>query len=120
MRFTPTNSATDSKGVGFGMEGNLFAPILFSVFFSILMLIVMFQSGIGREWAVWERYVFAFLPTIFTAAYVLMFFHKRPPRYHKDFWDARIFGGDFRVHNVAERPHPVVLSKQATVARMRR
>jgi hypothetical protein len=113
MRVTPTNSATDSKGVGFGLEGNLFAPILLSIFVCVGILFFFFQTGTGADWPVGVRYGIAFSPTVLTALYVIIFFNRRPPRFHHDFWDGLILGGDFYVNHKPSRPHPVVLTKAA-------
>lgn len=113
MRITPTNSATDSKGVAFGLEGNLFIPVVVSVMLSIVMLAAILSNPAAREWPVWGRYMASFSPVFVTIAYILYFKHRRPPRFDRDCFDQWLGGPSFLHRRTAKKTHPIHAAREA-------
>lgn len=101
MRQTNTNSGTDSRGVAFGLEGNLYIPVVVSVIVSIVLLSLMMGDG-PWKWAVIPS------PIVLTLGYVLVFVHQRPARFQNDYFNQWIFGPAFNSRpNRRRLKHPL-------------
>lgn len=112
MRITSTNSATDSKGVAFGLEGNLFIPVVASIMASIFLLAAVLSADGTAKWPLLVRYGFSFIPFFLTLAYILVFRFNRPPRFDKDTFEGWIVGADFNVRPRVPPHHPLREAKR--------
>jgi hypothetical protein len=95
LRETDTNSADDAVGRVFGLEGNLYLPILLALIgglgvFATLGLVFQlpwsFAGMIGG------------LPPLGIAAWVVLLRHGKPPGYDRDFVAQRLGHGHFTKH----------------------
>lgn len=92
LRVTDTNSANDSKGRAFGLEGNDFLYVLVACVAALglyLVLTAVLKVGFG-------------VALVFTApiaggplAWVLLLRHNKPAGYAEDWFDQRINGEGF-------------------------
>jgi len=89
LRITDTNSANDSRGRAFGLEGNDFVYVLIAFVVALaLYLVFAFVLRMGMVKAL----VFA-LPLFFgTAAWVILFRHNKPEGYAEDWFDDLVNG----------------------------
>jgi hypothetical protein len=86
-----TNSADDSRGMAFGLSGDLFIPVVLGAFISVTMFtcIVMF------EWlSIQTGLVWSLLPVGGAIGYVLAFRHNKPPHYDVDLFEDLVVGED--------------------------
>lgn len=91
LRLTPTNSADDSQGSVWGIQGNLLWLILGGVFVGLLVLLVgftMFPSSMISTLTV------AVCPLVLTTAYAV-FKQRHPPGYDVDLLDLFVCGRAF-------------------------
>lgn len=84
LRITDTNSANDSKGRAFGLEGNDFIYVLIAFVVALgLYLIFGFVLRVGAAVALGFS-----LPVLLgTSAWVLLLRHNKPDGYAEDFFD---------------------------------
>jgi hypothetical protein len=92
LRFTETNSADDSAGKTWGLEGNLFWYLIGGAFASVLTLLLLFS--------VWHwSFVFALfpaaIPLALTLLYIVAFRQGRPAGYDTDLFDLWLCGAGF-------------------------
>jgi len=89
LRITDTNSANDSKGRAFGLEGNDFMYVLVA-FVTSLGLYILFTAlfGIGKIAAL--ALVLPFL--LGPLAWVLLLRHNKPEGFAKDWFDQKFNG----------------------------
>ena len=71
-----TNSADDSKGVAFKLEGNLYLPVIFSALISVGILTILIW---GKAFSIPEAFLIASLPFAMTLFIVLAFFNGKNP-----------------------------------------
>jgi len=92
LRFTETNAADDSAGRAFGLEGNLYVPVVIAVvgavaLFALLTLLLRINfvpAGLA-----------AGLPVIIVVGWVMLLRNGRPAGYDRDFLENAVGGGDF-------------------------
>lgn len=104
LRFTETNSADDSKGRTWGLEGNLFWYLAGSAFTAVVILLVMFSVlKVSFLFSV----IVAAVPLVLTMAYVILFRQGKPPGYDRDCFDLWINGAGFGPEPNNQPRHPL-------------
>lgn len=89
LRITDTNSANDSRGRAFGLEGNDFLYVLIAFVASLaLYLVFAFVLGVGMVAAL----VFSLPVFLAVAVWVLLFRHNKPDGYAEDWFDDLVNG----------------------------
>lgn len=89
LRITDTNSANDSKGRAFGLEGNDFVYVLIAFILSLgLYLIFAFVLRVGMVAAL----LFSSPVLLSVSAWVLLLRHNKPAGYSEDLFDDWING----------------------------
>lgn len=92
LRYTDTNSSDDSGGRAFGLEGDLYLP-----------LVIAFMGAMGLAgllgFLVRTGWVFAGVagatPLLTVAAWIVLLKHGKPAGYDRDRIDQFVGGGDF-------------------------
>ena len=84
LRFTETNSADDSAGKTWGLEGNLFWYLIGGAFASVLTLLLLFSVW---RWSLAGALLPAATPITLTLVYTLAFRQGRPPGYDTDLFE---------------------------------
>ena len=92
LRFSDTNAADDSGGSVWGLDGNLFLPVVISAMASIGVLIVLF-AAFHVHWLI--SALIGAIPFSVTLAYVLLLKQGKPPAYDLDLFDLWINGHGF-------------------------
>lgn len=106
LRITDTNSANDSRGRAFGLEGNDFIYVLIAFVVALgLYLIFAFMLKAGMTVAL----VFSVPVFLAVAAWVLLFRHNKPDGYAEDFFDDLVDGEGW---SLAVRAQPVPPGKE--------
>lgn len=78
LRFTETNSADDSAGKTWGLEGDLFWFIVGGGFASVVLLLLLFSVS---RWTLLSALVPSLVPIGLALLYVLAFRQGKPPGY---------------------------------------
>lgn len=99
---TETNSADDSSGVAFGLQGNLFLPVVAAGVVSIGLLSVCLLAGVS----ILAALTTSAIPFVATLVVVKLFLNDKPPHYMTDIWDSALSDGTFARH-IHHPPHPV-------------
>ena len=92
FRLTETNAADDSGGSVWGLDGNLFMPVVASAAISIGVLLLLFAL-LHVHWLV--STLIGAVPFAGTLTYVLLFKQGKPPGYDRDLFDLWISGRGF-------------------------
>lgn len=92
LRMTDTNAADDSKGAVWGLDGDLFIPVVASAALSLGVLMVLY-SVLGVHWLL--SAVMGAAPFGLTLGYVLTFRQGKPPGYDRDLFDRWMNGDGF-------------------------
>ena len=92
LRFTETNSADDSAGKTWGLEGNLFWYLVGGAFASVLTLLLLFSVW---RWSLLATLLPASAPITLTLLYILGFRQGRPPGYDTDLFELWLKGPGF-------------------------
>jgi hypothetical protein len=92
LRFTETNSADDSAGKTWGLEGNLFWYLVGGSFASVITLLLLFSV---RHWSLISALLPAAVPIVLTLLYILAFRQGRPPGYDTDLFELWLKGTGF-------------------------
>jgi hypothetical protein len=92
LRLTDTNAADDSAGSVWGLDGNLFMPVVASAALSIGVLLILF-SAFHMNWFL--SAAIGVVPFALTLAYVLLFKQGKPPGYDLDLFELWIVGKGF-------------------------
>ena len=92
LRLTDTNAADDSAGSVWGLDGNLFMPVVASAALSIGLVLILF-SVLHIAW--WLSFPIGLLPFVGTLGYVLFFKQGKPPGYDRDLFELWIVGRGF-------------------------
>jgi hypothetical protein len=104
IRFTDTNSADDSKGKTWGLDGNLFWYLIGGAFASVVVMLLLF-SVYRMSFA--EAGAVAIIPLTLTLIYVFGFRQGKPPRYDIDRLEYLIFGKSFNPKPQPKIQHPL-------------
>lgn len=92
LRITETNSADDNAGRAFGLEGNLYLPVLFALVGGIL------GCGVGLlilHAPLLPTVIVASAPAVGVALWMALLRHGRPPGYDRDLVETWFGCGDF-------------------------
>jgi hypothetical protein len=92
LRLTDTNAADDSAGSVWGLDGNLFMPVVASAALSIGVILILF-SVLHIVW--WLSFPIGFIPFVATLSYVVLFKQGKPPGYDQDLFELWIVGRGF-------------------------
>lgn len=98
-----TNSADDSKGVAFKLEGNLYIPVIFSALVSVGLLTMLIW---GQVFSIPEAFLIAALPFAFTLFIVLTFFNGKKPHYAADLFESLTTDRSFVRRSRSQPIHP--------------
>jgi hypothetical protein len=92
LRFTETNSADDSQGKTWGLDGNLFWYVAGGAFVSVIILLLLFSA---MRVPFFVALGVAAGPLALTLAYVFGFRQGKPPGYDMDCLDFWLRGPGF-------------------------
>lgn len=92
LRFTDTNSADDSHGKTWGLDGNLFWYVAGGAFLSVVTLLFFFSA---LRTGFFTALGAAALPLTATCVYVFGFRQGKPPGYDMDCLDSWCSGPGF-------------------------
>ena len=104
LRLTETNSADDSKGRTWGLEGNLFWYMTGGCFASVMTLLITFSVA---KVSFLVSLVIAAIPLFLTLAYVYGFRQGKPPGYDTDCLDCWVKGAGFGPAASRQHAHPL-------------
>jgi hypothetical protein len=104
LRFTETNSADDSQGKTWGLDGNLFWYIAGGSFVSVITLLLLF-SALRMSFLMASG--IAAVPFTLTLAYVFGFRQGKPPGYDVDCFDFWFSGAGFGRELARQPSHPL-------------
>lgn len=103
LRLSDTNSASDSGGRTWGLDGNLFWIIVGGIFCfvaTLLLLFSAFRCGFLASLGI------AAIPLVLTGIYVFGFRQGKPPAYDLDLLDGWISGKGFSPNLNHQQEHP--------------
>lgn len=103
LRLTETNSAEDSAGRTWGLEGNLFWHVVAGVFLAVLTLLLCFSA---LRWSFAASAALAAVPLALCLLYVFGFRQGRPPGYDRDLLDHWLHGAGFSPDPQQQPEHP--------------
>ena len=92
LRFTETNSADDSAGKTWGLEGNLFWFVVGGAFVSVVTLLLLFSVW---HWNLLSAVVPAVIPLGLALLYALAFRQGKPSGYDIDLFELWLKGSGF-------------------------
>lgn len=104
IRFTDTNSADDSKGKTWGMDGNLFWYLIGGAFTSVIIMLLLFSA---YRMSFFAAAIVAVIPLTLVLIYVFCFRQGKPPRYDIDCLEYWIFGKGFSPETQTRIKHPL-------------
>lgn len=104
LRFTDTNSADDSKGRTWGLEGNLFWYLAGGGFISVVLMLLLFSA---YRFTFTASLVIAAIPFVLALAYVFGFRQGKPPRYDIDCLEYWLAGKGFGPELRPQLEHPI-------------
>ena len=104
LRFTETNSADDSAGKTWGLEGNLFWFIAGGAFASVVLLLLLFSVA---RWTLLSALVPSLVPIGLASLYVFAFRQGKPPGYDIDLFELWLKGRGFRPETPPESARSV-------------
>jgi hypothetical protein len=103
LRLTETNSADDSAGRTWGLEGNLFWHVVAGVFIAVLTLLLCFSA---MRWSFKASAALAAVPLTLSLTYVFGFRQGKPPGYDRDLLDGWLHGSGFSPDPYMQPEHP--------------
>ena len=92
LRFTETNSADDSAGKTWGLEGNLFWFVAGGAFAAVVTLLLLFSVA---HWSLLSALVPALTPLVLALLYALALRQGKPPGYDTDLFELWLKGPGF-------------------------
>lgn len=104
LRLTETNSADDSKGRTWGLEGNLFWYMTGGCFISVITLLLLFSVA---RLSFLVSLALAAIPLALTLVYVYLFRQGKPSGYDIDCLDYWINGSAFGPNPRCRLAHPL-------------
>ncbi|HEY3913206.1 MAG TPA: hypothetical protein VGN61_01865 [Verrucomicrobiae bacterium] len=105
IRFTETNSADDSKGRTWGLDGDLFWFIAGGTFAFVIVLLVCFSA---MKMSFTASLVLAAIPLTLCVGYVVSFRQSKPKAYDVDCLDLWINGSGFGPEPCQQPKNPLV------------
>ncbi len=100
LRHTDTNAADDSRGRAFGLDGDLYLPVVIAALLS-LALGALLALWLHAGWLL--AGIVAALPIGLTLFWVIVLRHGRPPGPDRDWLDQKFGGGNFTRSRNAQR-----------------
>ena len=104
LRLTETNSADDSQGRTWGLEGNLFWYMTGGCFASVMTLLITFSM---LKVSFMVSLLIAAVPLVLTLGYIYGFRQGKPPGYDTDCLDSWLKGSGFGPDTSHQPPHPL-------------
>lgn len=104
LRLTETNSAEDSAGRTWGLEGNLFWHVVAGVFIAVVTLLVCFSAF---RWSFGVSALLAAVPLALSLTYVFGFRQGKPSGYDRDLLDGWFHGTGFAPDPQRQPGHPL-------------
>jgi hypothetical protein len=104
IRYTDTNSADDSKGKTWGLDGNLFWFLIGGAFVSVVIMLMLFSAA---KWSFGVACLVALLPLGLVLVYVFAFKQGKPPRYDVDCLEYVLRGKGFGPAAQLNSHHPL-------------
>jgi sugar phosphate permease len=92
LRLTETNSAEDSAGKTWGLEGSLFWYLIGGVFTSVIMLLLLFSVW---RWTFVASLASATVPLTLVLLYIFGLRQGKPPGYDRDLLELWLSGPGF-------------------------
>jgi hypothetical protein len=92
--YTDSRPRAKSTGHAFGFEGNLGMLLIAAAMLSVFILTMLFHAN--NPLPVPAKFAVAALPTVLVGGYLLLFRHKRPPRYDIDLLASFVNGPSFQ------------------------
>jgi hypothetical protein len=111
IRFTETNSADDSQGQTWGLDGNLFWFMAGGAFAFVIILLVCFSA---MRMGFFASVLIAVVPLALCAIYVFVFRQGKPASYDVDCLEFWLSGPGFGPDSDKQPEHPLCLSKRPT------
>ena len=104
LRFTETNSAEDSAGKTWGLEGTLFWYLTGGVFSSVIVLLVLFSM---LHWTFTASLGAGAVPLTLSLLYVFGFRQGKPAGYDQDLFELWFRGPGFVPAAPGKLIHPI-------------
>ena len=104
LRFTETNSAEDSAGKTWGLEGSLFWYLTGGVFTSVILLLVLFSM---LRWTLTASAAAAAVPLALVLLYIFGFRQGKPAGYDRDLFELWLSGPGFAPELPGKTTHPL-------------
>lgn len=104
LRFTDTNSADDSHGRTWGLEGNLFWYVAGGGFISVVLMLLLFSVN---KFSFGASALMAAIPFGLALTYVFGFRQGKPPRYDVDCLEYWFAGKGFGPELQPQLTHPL-------------
>jgi hypothetical protein len=102
--YTDSRPRAKSTGHAFGFEGNLGMVLIVAAMVSVFILTMLFHAN--NPLPIPAKFMVAALPTLIVGAYLIVFRHRRPPRYDLDLLTTLVNGRSF--HAAKHQPvHPI-------------
>jgi hypothetical protein len=92
LRFTETNSADDSAGKTWGLEGNLFWFVAGGAFAAVVTLLLLFSVA---HWSLLSALVPALIPLVLALLYAFALRQGKPSGYDTDLFELWFKGPGF-------------------------
>jgi len=98
-----TNFGGESKGVAYGLQGNLFLPVVFAALLSTMTMSGLVMMG---SVSIPAAFGIAAIPFVATLLFVIVFLNDKPPHYLGDVWDSWLSDGCLSRYP-AQPKHPI-------------